>query len=339
MATAAASDTTRLPRQVRERMERIRQAESQATEGADPPPQIDTPPPPPPADPAAGPTPPAAPATPAAPSQPEFQTELRPFNDPALATDPRAANPEYWRNRLSVVQGKLREALTTAHARESELQVRIEALEAEVATLKQNSGTAAPAPVDLTTIFTADQIEALGDEQASALATAAITAARQQVEATLSQRTAAETTQRERDAERQHKAKWKEFLVGLEEVVPNWAQIDARTDWREWLAQIDPATGVARQAALTAANRAYDVQATAAIFAAFTRALAPRPAPPVATPPRDAGGTPPQAPKGPRDLSAVPPSSEEISDYYKRSALNKVSAQERVEFEKRLALL
>ena len=338
MTAVNLSDSTRLPRQIRERMQRIEQitAESQPANQPEPAIAANTPEPPP-AEPAPGPTPP--PELPASPSQDTLlpQVELRPFNDPALATDPRASNPEYWRNRLSVMQGKLREAQTKAQAREDELLSKIETLEAQLQAAKA-SGQPAP-KVDLTTMFTPEQVEALGEDQASAIATAAITAARAQVDSVLTQERTTQQTQRQRETEREQNRRHQAFLDALGEVVPNWAVIDQRTDWRQWLAQIDPQTGHERQAALTAGINAGDVNAVSAIFASFLRAVAPRPTPPVAAPTNDAGRPPAPPPSGSRDLSAVAPSDAEIKEFYKQAALGKVSNDARVAFEKRLALL
>lgn len=338
MTAVNLSDSTRLPRQIRSQMQRIAQIEAESQPAGTPTPAIAATPEPPPADPAAAtPPPPAVPTPPSPDDSLQPQVELRPFNDPALATDPRAANPEYWRHRLSVMQGKLREARTIAQAREAELQSKIDSLEAELKTAKAGSQ---PAPkVDLSTMFTPEQIEALGEEQATALATATITAARVQVDATLAQERTTQQTQRERDTERDRHHRQQAFYDALSEVVPNWQQIDTRTDWRQWLGQIDPMTGHERQAALTAGIHAGDANAVAAIFGSFLQSVAPRPQPPVAPPP--SAGIPPAPPSSAAGRSALQgaPSEAEIREFYKQAALGRISNEARVAFEQRLALL
>jgi hypothetical protein len=340
MATAVNLDRARLPRSLRIKLERIDalQAEARAAESqteqddegqpiaAAPPPPVGegapTPPPPPPADPTLNAPP---------------QADLKPFHDPALGTDPRAADPMYWRNRLSVMQGKLLEERRAADAREAALNAKIFDLEGQIKALK----TQAPAPVDVKSMFTPEQLEALGEDQAAAIATAAVTAARTHVDVALTeQRTTAQQRQ-ERDEEQAQARRRRDFLDKLEEVVPNWATIDKRADWLTWLAQIDPLTNADRQSSLTAGIHASDVAGVASIFNEFLRTLTPRTAPPQPPVTAPGGAGTPAAPVAASraDLSQTPPTKAEINAYYKDAALNKVSEAEKIAFEKRLALL
>lgn len=336
--TAVSLDNTRLPRQIRERLERGAAiiAESQrASDGSTEQP-IE----------AAQPQPGAAAATPtpapavAATTNPNDSTaaeqpDLKPFRDPALATDPRAEDPVYWRQRLSVMQGKLNEERREHEGREAALKTKISELESQIRDLK---ASAPAAPVDLKAMFSPEQIEALGEDQAAAIATAAVKAARQHVDQALTEQQTTAQQRQEQIAEETRQRRWREFIDQLEEVVPDWKTIDARTDWREWLGGIDERTAQVRQELLNAALHSYNVAATAAVFGAFLKTLSPRAQPPVTTP-SDAGkpAAPPQPSAG--DRSQMAPTEAEMKDYYKRASLGKVSDAERVEFEKRLALL
>lgn len=336
MTAANSLDRSRLPRSLRAKLEGIdaKYAEPQTDQDgqgqpiAATPPQpgtegAPTPPPPPPADLAPVPNDNAPP-----------QPELKPFHDPALGSDPRAADPMYWRNRLSVMQGKLHEERRAADARESALSTKVAELEGQVRALK----TSAPAPVDVKSMFTPEQLEALGEDQAAAIATAAVAAARQHVDVALTeQRTTAQQRQAQ-DNEQAQARRRRDFLDALEEVVPNWATIDKRADWLTWLAEVNPLTNADRQSSLTAGIQASDVAAVAAIFNEFLRTLTPRAKPPVTAP---AGPGTPANPVPPArgDLSQTPPSEAEIKAYYKAASLNKVSEAEKIAFEKRLALL
>lgn len=331
-ATASLPDT-RLPRQIRERMARIEAMKDQPTGDPEVPIAAEVPPQPGEA-PGANPTPPSPTGT---PNPDEPKPELRPFHDPALKTDPRADDPTYWRQRLSVLQGRMRDERQEFETRESALRAEVNDLKAQVKQLQQATK---PAAVDLSTLFTPEQLDALGEDQAQAIASATFKAAQQQVDAALTeQRTAAET-QRAQSNERAMERQKRQFFDDLEERVPDWVAVNARQDWLEWLRETDPRTGRQRQAALTASEQAFDAQGVAAVFDAFKAAQAPRPTPPVAAP-RAAGATA-AAPAANADLSMLPPGPDEIREHYKRCSVNGGKGYpetERVAFEKRLKLL
>jgi len=339
MTAAASLDNTRLPRQIRERMERINAmtAEPQNDGSATPPIAAEAPQPG--ADPTATPQATAPLADQPNPNEASTapQGDLRPFHDPALATDPRAQDPTYWRQRLSVMQGKLHEERRAAEARESALRSKITELEDQIRSLKAGS----PAPVDVKSILTPEQLEALGEEHATAVVTAAVKAARTHVDTALEEQRAIAETRRAQETEQAQARRKREFLDQLEEVVPDWQTIDARTDWRKWLGEADPTTGRERQVALNMGIEAADVAGVAAIFRAFLRTLEVRPTPPT-TAPSDAGRPAPAQASQVRDQSLIPPTDAEVREFYKRLSIKGgrgVTEAERVAFEKRLALL
>ena len=337
--TAAASLETRLPRQIRERLERGKQimAEFNATNGNEPPIAAEVPP----QGEAEPPTPPQAEpsAEPPNPNPNPSESDLQPYRDPALATDPRANDPSYWRHRVSVLQGKLAEERRLADAREAALREKVATLESEVRTLKASATQTAP--VDLTTFLRPEQIEAVGEDQAAAIVQAAVQAASKRVDDSLAQQQAEAQARHAAEAERSQQARQRQFFDELDEAAPNWREINARQDWLTWLGQMDPRTGQLRQAALSTAEARGDAKAVAEVVNTFISTLTPR-QPPAVTPPAGPGAPPASAPRGPQDKSQIPPTQEEIADYYKRLAINRgrgVSEAERAEFEKRLQLL
>lgn len=285
------------------------------------------------------PTPETPPADDQTPNPNPSTDDLQPYRDPALATDPRANDPSYWRHRVSVLQGKLAEERRLSDGREATLRERVSTLESEVRTLKASAAQAVP--VDLTAFLRPEQIEAVGEDQAAAIVQAAVQAASKRVDDSLAQHQAETQARSAADAERSQQARLRQFFDELDEVAPNWREINARQDWLAWLGQIDPRTGEVRQAALSTAEARGDAKAVAAVVNAFAATLTARPAPPVA-PQAGPGAPPANAPRGPQDKSQIPPTQEEIADYYKRLAINRgrgVSDTERAEFEKRLQLL
>lgn len=65
------------------------------------------------------------------------------------------------------------------------------------------------------------------------------------------------------------------FFTKLTALVPDWEQINANEGFLNWLAETDPVYGQPRQAALTAAQQAMDVNRVANVFKAF-KALTPQ---------------------------------------------------------------
>jgi len=327
--TTAASLEKPLPRQIRDRVQRGQEI----LDALDAPPNgeqtIDTPPPS--DDVTTPPTPPAETTT----TPPDG--DLQPYRDPKLATDPRANDPNYWRHRFSVLQGKLEEERRNADSRDAAHREKIADLEAQIRALKAGS---APAP-DLKTLLRPEQIEALGEDQATTLVQTAVAAAQSHVDQVLAAQRAEEEARRASEQETAQQRQQRAFIDALDEAAPNWREIDARQDWRDWLGQIDPRTGNTRQSALDIAKSHADARAIAATVNTFVQTLAPRAQPPVA-PPAGPGVPATPTPPAARDLSQVPPTPAEIQEHYRLCSINRgrnYPEEKRLAFEKRLQLL
>lgn len=329
--TAAASLEMKLPRQIRERVERGQKImaelnapqEGEVIEGQTPPE----------GEVVEAANPPAASAD-TTPAPPADLPDLQPFHDPG--DDERFKDPNYWQRRVSVLQGFMRRDRAEFDTREAALRKKVSDLEGEIRAMKAG----APAPIELATILKPEQIEALGEEQATTLVTAAVTAARQHVDAALSQQKADAEARRAEDEQASHQRRVRAFFDALDEAAPGWREIDQRADWRAWLGETD-ANGMQRQAAIDDAKQNLDAVALAKIVHAFVQSRTARPQPPVA-PPRNAGTPPAPVPGNTRDLSQIPPTKAETDAFYKRASVNGgrgVSDAERAAFEARLRLL
>lgn len=312
MQTAASHDTTRLPRQVRDRIKAIdaHLAESKAS-------PADAPPPPPAdgADP--GITDPGA--QPAAAASP--------------AADPRELDPAYWRGRFDVVQGMLRKQREEANDRATQLNQRITDLEQENRTLKASGAHGTPAKVDLSAFFTPEQIEQFGEDQCEAIANATLKGARATVQQEIEAQVKPLRDRADADAKAAKQAKEDAFWDKLAELVPDYEAVDATDEWREWLSQKDENTGLVRQRILNQHHAALDAVQCAKVFQAYAKSKA-RPAPPVA-PSGGAGSGGGEDPPANTPAQGYP-SQAEMKDYYKRAKLGKVKEAERVAFEARL---
>jgi hypothetical protein len=69
----------------------------------------------------------------------------------------------------------------------------------------------------------------------------------------------------------------KQFYAALNKAVPDWQQINQSEEWLNWLSEVDPIYGIARQAALDHAHGKFDVDRVVATFMQFKQS---RPAKP-----------------------------------------------------------
>ena len=123
------------------------------------------------------------------------------------------------------------------------------------------------------------------------------------------------------------------FKDQLAELVPNFAEIDESDEWRAWLAEEND-DGIERQKILDKHIGVFNADRTASMFKAFLKTQG-RPVPPIT--PNGSGAAPASVPAKQTHLAA--PTSAEIKEFYKRSALSKVSPQEVKVFEERMKLL
>lgn len=68
-----------------------------------------------------------------------------------------------------------------------------------------------------------------------------------------------------------------QFWTLLKELVPDYAEVNEKPEWTAWLKELDPLTGLERQAALTHAQNRLDARRVAAIFNVFKKTLPPPP--------------------------------------------------------------
>lgn len=269
-------------------------------------------------------SPPAPAAAPAAPASPA----------PSAAADPRENDPVYWKQRFKVTEGMLQrqaQDLRTRDQQIAELQEQLHTLRAQSAT------TTAPSKPDLSAFFTPEQIESFGEAQCEAMASAAMTAARQQAQALIDAEVKPIRDRAKQSAEQAEADAEAAFWAQLAEIEPEYEDINARQEWLAWLAEPDDATGLVRQDILDRHRRARNAAGVAKVFQAFKGGSSkPRPTPPVSAP---RGAAPAEATAAPAAATAKGyPSREEIREFYKRSATGKVKQAEREEFEARLRL-
>jgi hypothetical protein len=326
--TSPDSTTIQLPRAVRERSARIA-ALLEAQRNPAPTPPADAPNP--------APASPAPPIAVAAPTTPDPNASTASGLPPG---DPRENDAGYWRQRAKAVFGMFERSREDVRG----LREQIRELREQLRT--KEASAPAETPVDLESLFSADERQQYGDEQLKLIARVANKLGTRGVEEAVTRATQPLKDRIEGDKESEAQRKWDQFTTALVTLCPDALDIDKTPEWGVWLQTVDEASGVTYFQQLKAHEGRYDAASVARLFNRYKAdaglGTAPNPAPPAAAPapkppvaPRSGGGHGsgelPQA----QVLSA--PSKAEIRDFYKRASLNKVTPAEREAFEARLA--
>lgn len=143
-----------------------------------------------------------------------------------------------------------------------------------------------------------------------------------------------------------NKSAGERFMDALAKEVPDWQEVNADGRWLQWLGEVDPLSGVPRQAYLTNAQENLDVVRAARLFKAFKQTIG---APAAPTTPASPPAGKPQVSPSPRTVgNATAPthrepdtsvSTAEINAHYRRSASDRTYREtpEYAQEEKRIA--
>lgn len=199
-----------------------------------------------------------------APAVPELTPDPTPEPRQQTATgNERDNDAVYWRKRFDTVQGMLN----------SEVKRMEQSFADKVASMKHEFEQAvkqAPANMPSTAaLISAKDEEAFGSdlidlarraarEEFSRLAAPLVAEVRRELNPV--------REQVGKVVERQASGEQERFYQVLTAMVPEWEQINADTRWLEWLGEVDPLLGAARQTALDTAHQSLDVQRVAALF-------------------------------------------------------------------------
>jgi len=322
--TAPSQDlTTRLPRAVRERSERIRLLqEAQANPSA--------------ANATLGPD--GLPIADAA-SNDEPQTPASPATSAPAAppTDPREQSVEYWKQRFQVTQGLLNQQRDALAELRSEMNRQVADLQNQLQQRQAQPVAASNDDIDLTQYYSQEQIDEYGPEQLKTIVRTSLMAARKEAQAAVEQAVAPIRQQEEERSQQTALQSKLQFHAQIAQHVPDWEEVDASDEWRAWLKEVDENTGMIRNDVLMTNYRNRNLTVVVKMFKEFKGGLPVAPTPPLT--PQGAGRagfTPPGNPD-PTPARGYPTDAE-IRDYYKRAKLGKVSDRERQEFEARSKL-
>lgn len=211
--------------------------------------------------------------------QPEEGTQVDspnpgPTEQPPPAEPPKDTGREDWKTKYHVLQGKYNAELPraladlkAANARNEEHAIEIGRLKAEIERLKVPAQPAAPAEAPKVDI-PQEVMDVLGEDAVAAIRRVVATEIDTALAPVKKQAEVAAATAEQVNAERAVTARDR-FYSELSSAVPDFQAIDAREDWKQWLAQADPMSRRQRQQLLNEAAQAMDAQAVAAFFTAF----------------------------------------------------------------------
>lgn len=249
--------------------------------------------------------------------------------EPAPGADPRESDPAYWKQRFKVTQGVLAAERSDRKVNEAKLHQRVTELQEQIAQLQ---ASAPAAPTDLGKYFTPEEVEELGEDECRARVVMIEKAVKNQLTALVEKEIKPLREQRENQQVNDLQSRRDVFLDKLAELFPAYTEIDtAESGFHAWLAQEND-DGIPRQQVLDRHVSAFNAVMVAKVFQDFVKTKAKPAQPPVA--PHGSGASGPAA--APSQRAQAPLTKADIADFYKRSALGKVSESERVEFEARL---
>jgi len=337
-APSVSTDGPRLPRQVQQRAklaERLQKQQQERLNGSDP--SSQTPPPA-----------PAATDDPKAASAPESNTppdarrapiEQPPTPDGAEVPGAAAVNgadpggeqldpaAKHWRNRYHSVMGVLRTERERHSGEVGELNLRIAELQSQLAQAKTSTGQ--PADLKLEDYFSAEQIDALGEDRAAEMLRLSQRLARQQVqqqvEAALEpirQREKLDRERVQRTQQQQQEDARQAMFDAMTEAVPNWVEINKTEGWLRWLAVFDEQALRTRDQILQEALAVNDAVPVITLLRRYTAdTQGARAKPPVLPAANDVGGGPPGAAAQPEPEERLTPA--EVKRMYTRIATDR----------------
>ena len=275
---------------------------------------------------------------PAAGAQPPAAdtADQTPPAEPTPPVDPRENDIDYWRHLAKSTAGRLKVAGEERRKEADEFRQQITELQGQIRSLQ--AAPSASAEVDLTGLLTPEQIDLLGEDEAKAVARAAMSAAqrvaKEAIEAEIKPLKDAAKDRAEQDVKSRQEA----FVDELTALVPTWREVNVDAGFLEWLGANDEE----KQGRLDKFSGQLNAIKVAGLFKEFLKTKE-RPTPPVAPNGTGATGGADAQPSQPAGAGG-PPTKAEIDDYFKRSATRRrgqpgyVTDEERTKFEARLRL-
>ena len=249
--------------------------------------------------------------------------------------DPRENDLGYWKHLAKTREGIIKRERERHQNDLADRDLQIDGLKEQV---RQLEAAKPLPPVDVSTYFSQEEIDRMGEDQARIMANRL---ANTEASVTKKAREIAEQTveplkkKAKEKEENDSKSAFDRMLVKLGELVPEWEEINKSEGWQLWLQDVDSKTGVERQELIEIHQRKLSAEGLAKMLNEYMASLKPAsvpPAPPV-VPQGNASAGNPAVVSAPNKGYPTP---DEIKEHFKLRALNKVSQKERDEFNARL---
>jgi hypothetical protein len=188
--------------------------------------------------------------------------------------EPKQIPEETWERKYISLNGKYEAEVPRLHSQVRELNQQVQQLIAENATIK-----AAPAaePVKAPSLITEQDKEAFGPDLIDLIERATeskVSTFRQREEQLIGQ--IKELQGQLGDvSERQVMSDKDRFLMSLSQRVPDWEALNVDQGFLAWLSEVDPVYGIPKQAALTNAYEALDLNRVSTVFEAYKKLVTP----------------------------------------------------------------
>jgi hypothetical protein len=281
-------------------------------------------------DPALAVTPGLLPENPAAPAP-------APVEPVDFATaEPITPEGKYWRQRFKVTDGLFR-AARDKHAADLERRDSEAAeLRGDVARLK-SAQSVESAPQEISQFLTPQQIDELGEDQARAVVSTAIKAAREQAQALVSAELAPIKAREEAAQQRESRQRTDAFTDALDAGVPEWRDIDEDPRWLAFLGGVDRATEMNRQEIIDLAKRSMNAKPIIRLLKSFKQSQGAIDTPEVTVAPSGSAASG----AGATGQAAIVveggvPTKAEIKEHFKLRAIGKIKEDEARKFDARL---
>lgn len=201
-----------------------------------------------------------------------------PEAEPVVETEvptPEAPKPdeEAWQQRYKVLKGKYDAEIPRMQSEVAELRSQLNAALASIDTLKTP-----PVPEQPQHLVTDKDVEAFGSDLIDVIDRKAREVARAEFAPKVAQ-LEAENAKLKGEltgvSERQTDSARSVYFANLARVVPDWEALNVDQQFLDWLAEVDPLSGLAKQEYLNRAYAAMDVERTATLFNTFKQSTAP----------------------------------------------------------------
>lgn len=202
-----------------------------------------------------------------------------------VAPPPAPVDTTNWEAKAKTLEGMLRTEVPNLRTQLLASQSQVAQLMGQVETLKSQLSTrpADPEPAPKPTVDPRD-IEQFGSDMMDMVqryvtgAVAGIKADVAKMTGTIESRVASLEQAVKGVSQKAEASLDSQFWTLLKELVPDYEDVNERTEWLAWLKEVDPLTGVERQHALAHAQKSLDARRVAAIFNLFKKELPPPPA-------------------------------------------------------------